>query len=49
MYRRKAKGLLQLIGDGVSHFEEDKKGGQVWEIVERLMKVSMGDQTRNKA
>jgi hypothetical protein len=38
---------LQLVGDNVAHFEKDNKGGQVWEIVERLMRVFM-DQTRNK-
>jgi hypothetical protein len=46
-YRRKAKGSLQLVKDNIAHFEEDKKGGQVWEIVERLMRVSM-DQIGNE-
>ena len=36
-YRRKVKGKLTLIGDGVAHLERDKKERMVWEIVEGLI------------
>lgn len=36
-YRLKAKGMLNIIGDGVAHFEQDKNGGLVWEIMDNMM------------
>ena len=36
LYRKKVKGKLMLIGDGVAHFEQDKER-LVWEVVEGLI------------
>jgi hypothetical protein len=36
-YRRKIKGKLTLIEDGVAHFEQDKNERLVWEVVEELV------------
>jgi hypothetical protein len=36
-YRRKIKGKLTLIEDGVAHFEQNKNEGLVWEVVEELV------------
>jgi hypothetical protein len=33
----KAKGMLNIIGDGVVHFEPDKNGGLVWEMMDNMM------------
>jgi len=38
IYRTKAKGSLELIGDGVAHFEPNvRDGGYVWDILEETM------------
>ena len=37
LYWLKAKGVLNIIGDGVAHFEPDKNGGLVWEIMDNMM------------
>ena len=36
-YQLKAKGMLNIIADGVAHFEPDKNGGLVWEIMDNMM------------
>ena len=36
-YRRKARGKLEILGDGIAHFEPDRSEGLVWVIVEDLM------------
>ena len=37
LYRKKmARGKLELIGDGMAHYESDITGELVWEIVEKL-------------
>ena len=37
LYRRNlARGKLELIGDGLAHYEPDVSGDLVWEIVEKL-------------
>jgi hypothetical protein len=36
-FRRKVKGKLEFIGDGVAHFEQSIGEGLVWEIVEGLV------------
>src|ERR1700683_3564649 len=36
-YRRNLKGVLTVIGDGLAHFEEDNKGGLVWDMLEAMM------------
>jgi hypothetical protein len=36
-YRRKIKGKLILIEDGMAHFEQDKNERLVWEVVEELV------------
>ena len=38
VYRTKAKGSLELIGDNIAHFEPNvRDGGFVWDIVEEMM------------
>jgi hypothetical protein len=36
-YRRKIKGKLVLIEDGIAHFEKDKHERLVWEVVDELV------------
>jgi len=36
-YRRKVKGKLTFIEDGVAHFEKDKNERLAWEIVDEVM------------
>jgi len=36
-YRRKIKGKLTLIEDGVAHFEKDRNERLVWEVVDELI------------
>ena len=36
-YRRNVRGVLELIGDGVAHFEPDIREGLVWDIIESMM------------
>ena len=36
-FRRKVKGKLEFIGDGVAHFEQSIGEGLVWDIVEGLV------------
>jgi hypothetical protein len=37
-YRTKAKGSIDLMGDGVAHFEPNvRDGGFVWDILEEMM------------
>jgi hypothetical protein len=36
-YRTRARGELEIIGDGMAHFEPDRKGGLVWDIVKDVM------------
>jgi hypothetical protein len=36
-YRRKIRGRLDLIGDGLAHFEPDPHGFLVWEVLDNMM------------
>jgi hypothetical protein len=36
-YRTRARGELEIIGDGMAHFEPDYRGGLVWDIVKDAM------------
>lgn len=36
-YRTRARGELEIIGDGMAHFEPDHRGGLVWDIVKDVM------------
>jgi len=36
-YRRKVKGTLTFIEDGVAHFEKDKKERLAWEVVDQVV------------
>jgi hypothetical protein len=36
-YRKKARGTIEIIGDGVAHFEPDPNGTLVWEILNALI------------
>jgi len=39
-YRRKIKGKLVLIEDGVAHFEKHKDKRLVWEVVDEIVSCS---------
>jgi hypothetical protein len=36
-YQTRARGELEIIGDGMAHFELDHRGGLVWDIVKDVM------------
>jgi hypothetical protein len=36
-YRANPRGVLKVIGDGVGHFEPNRREGLVWDLVEEMM------------
>ena len=36
-YRRRVRGKLELVGDGMAHFERCKDERQVWDVVDELV------------
>jgi hypothetical protein len=36
-YRVNARGVLTVIGDGVAHFEPNRREGLVWDVIEAMM------------